>query len=197
MDRQIQSGPESHWAGATIFRQSVAMSGGIDILVIPYQELDSTRKVHKDVQTRLSGGGNRHGESYAETLRRELRDELSDELMPFSLPDSAVSMLFKKDLPGNLDKGGGVHTKIFYAVEFKDMVCALRKDKDHHEPDGTILGIPFWLDSEDAVRRMEEERTPCYHILAVLELVRTLAEISEDVEKRYANLLASRQHLKV
>lgn len=177
-------GPESHFSGGVVWKLSGDL---ISILGFNYQ-----MPLSSHVTRRLPGGSGRHGETPFDTVARELRDELSEEDKQFSLATEAAREIYRKTVPGDPKKGGGFHHKVFFAIEESDLVCTLRR-VSIHERDGVLLGSPALYEAEGLVKSMFEDRTPRYHPMAVLTLLKALAEISPAVAGRYGTFLASNE----
>jgi len=171
---------ESHFSGVVVAKLSGDM---VSVLAFTYG------MAGRQEQMRVPGGGGRFGENPKETATRELRDEVSEETAPFDLKEGHLSEVFRRSIPGDPRQGGGTHHKIFYAVDADELVCTFRR-KSITEPDGVKLGQPSWHEAGALARKMFEDGTPKYHILAVLKVIETIASADEKVAGRYAGLLA-------
>lgn len=182
---EVTAGPETHFSGGLVFKLSGEEM--LSILAFTYKMPDS-----RQIQMRLPGGTSRPGERPFDTLTRELQDEISDESKPFSLLSGNAHELYKKTVPGDPKKGGGIHHKIFFAILDSDLSCSLRRGS-MYEPDGVLLGPPSLHEAESLVDSMFYDRTPKTHPVAVLKLIETLAEMYPLVSMRYRNLLSGNE----
>lgn len=194
MDAKLTAGPETHFSGGLVLKLSGEEM--VSVLAFTYKMPDSTQ-----TQIRVPGGSGisleveRDGEEKVtvyetpvQTLIREVQFEVSEEGRSFSLPRECAHELYRKTVPGDPRKGGGIHHKVFFAITDSDLVCTPRR-ASIYEPDGVLLGPPSWHEAEGLVRAMFSDRTPKYHPIAVLKLIEILAEMYPLVSRRYGKFL--------